>query len=490
MLMQKGEIPIFQKIAKRFLFLKSMRFQVLAALIFVGIIPVVIFSRMLLTTYRNQAINQHLAEQSQQLTVISNLVDQAGFLLGGDNQDFTAFHAEIDQIAEIYDGRIIIVDKNCRIVKDTFDGLEEGMYLVSKEVIGGFSGKESNYQDRTNEYMEVTAPITASSSKEVMGVVVFNSSIKTIYVLYERIHTTVTISYLVFSIIILLVAILYSKILVKPFGLMTESINSMTEGYMEDNLSVKGYTEVEQIADSFNHLLARLKKLETSRQEFVSNVSHELKTPITSIKVLSDSLIGQENVPIELYQEFMMDINEELERENKIINDLLSLVKMDRTASQLNIENININDLVESILKRLRPIASKRNIELVYESFRPVMAEVDEVKISLAITNLIENAIKYNQDDGWVRVSLNADHKFFYLKVADSGVGIPEDEQDSIFERFYRVDKARSRDTGGTGLGLAITRSSILLHRGAIKLHSKEQEGTTFTMRIPLSYIA
>ena len=111
------------------------------------------------------------------------------------------------------------------------------------------------------------------------------------------------------------------------------------------------------------------------------------------------------------------------------------------------------------------------------------------MKFSLAFSNLVENAIKYNVDNGWIRVSLNADHKFFYVKIADSGVGIPEDCQDQIFERFYRVDKARSRETGGTGLGLSITRNAILMHKGAIKLYSKEGEGTTFTIRIPLNYV-
>ena len=103
------------------------------------------------------------------------------------------------------------------------------------------------------------------------------------------------------------------------------------------------------------------------------------------------------------------------------------------------------------------------------------MADVDEVKLSMALNNLIENAIKYNYDDGWVKVTLNADHKFFYVTVQDSGVGIPEDSLDSVFERFFRVDKARSRATGGTGLGLAITRSVILLHRGSIKVYSKKK---------------
>ena len=154
------------------------------------------------------------------------------------------------------------------------------------------------------------------------------------------------------------------------------------------------------------------------------------------------------------------------------------------------ISNINVDDLLEKLLKRLRPIAATRNIEVIYESYRPVMADIDEVKMSIALNNLIENAVKYNYDDGWVRVTLNADHKFFYVKIEDSGVGIPDEFQDKVFERFYRVDKARSRETGGIGLGLALTRNVVLLHRGSIKLYSKEKEGTTFTVRIPLNYVA
>jgi len=188
----------------------------------------------------------------------------------------------------------------------------------------------------------------------------------------------------------------------------------------------------------------------------------------------------------------MGDITNEIERETQIINDLLSLVKMDKTGATLNITTVNVNDLLEQIMKRLQPIADKQKVQLVLESFRPVSAELDEVKITLAITNLIENGIKYNKDDGegWVHVSLNADHQYFYLKVEDSGMGIPEDAIEHIYERFYRVDKSHSREIGGTGLGLAITRNSILMHKGVIKVHSELGEGTTFDVRIPLSYIA
>lgn len=231
-----------------------------------------------------------------------------------------------------------------------------------------------------------------------------------------------------------------------------------------------------------------MKLQEDSRQEFVSNVSHELKTPITSMKVLADSLLAQDEVPAELYKEFMGDIAEEIDRENKIITDLLSLVKMDRKSSDVNIQETNINQLIELILKRLRPIAAKRGIDLVLESFKPVFAEVDETKLTLRFPILWKTESNITQR--WLgAVSLNVDNKYFYVKVEDSGIGIRRSHQEHIFERFYRVDKSHSREIGGTGLGLAITRSAVLMHHGAIKVYSKEGEGSTFTVRIPLKYV-
>jgi signal transduction histidine kinase len=233
-----------------------------------------------------------------------------------------------------------------------------------------------------------------------------------------------------------------------------------------------------------------MKLLDDSRQEFVSNVSHELKTPLTSVKVLAESITSMgDGVPVEMYQEFMTDIVSEIDRETKIVNDLLSLVKMDKTDATMDVSPVNLNELIEIIMRRLKPIAEKQQIELVMESFRPVTVEMDEVKFSLALSNLIENGIKYNEPGGYVHVSLNADHKYCYIRVEDSGLGIPEDSLDHIFERFYRADKSHSREIGGTGLGLAITQNAIRMHHGEIKVASTLGEGTTFDVRVPLSYI-
>ena len=158
----------------------------------------------------------------------------------------------------------------------------------------------------------------------------------------------------------------------------------------------------------------------------------------------------------------MGDIIDEVDRETKLINDLLTLVKTDKRNSELNLEEHSIGELIEIIIKRVSPIAEARGIEIQYNAYKDVIAEVDEVKLLLVISNIITNAIKYNVDNGWVRITLNADAKFFYIKVADSGIGIPDDAKDKVFDRFYRVDKARSRDTGGTGLGLAIAKYHIL----------------------------
>lgn len=463
-----------------------MKAQLLAVLILVGSIPMIIFAMVITSTYSEQAHSQRISELKYHGNMIANLLVSTGYFSSPNSKEV---NSEIDQLAEIYDGRIVVVDSGLHIVKDTY-GLEEGKTIISEEVIKCFRGTNSTYIDSDQQFVEITLPISHLETKEVIGVIVMSFSTKSIIDITSTVESKAGVLCFAIVIAVIMLAILYSFYITKPFEKFTSSIDRLTEGYLDEKLTVSGFTEMKNISESFNHMIVRMQKLEKSRQEFVSNVSHELKTPITSIKVLADSLVMQEDAPIEMYREFMVDITDEIERENKIINDLLSLVKLDKTASDMNIASININELLEQLMKRLRPIAAKRNIEVVLESYRPVIAEVDEVKLSLAISNLIENAIKYNVDEGWVRVSLNADHKFFYIKVSDSGVGIPEDAQDFIFERFYRVDKARSRETGGTGLGLSITRNAILMHRGAIKVYSKVNEGTTFTVRIPLSYIA
>lgn len=391
-------------------------------------------------------------------------------------------------LTNIYGGRILIIDQDFRVIKDTYD-MDRGKTIISQEVIQSFQGKETSQYDRKNNYLEMTVRIQNTETKETLGVMLVSISTDEIRANMKILETKGMTILSIIALLVLVFGYLLAGILMKPFQKVTRSIEDITDGYLDESISVPDYLETELITDAFNKMLTRVRTLDDSRQEFVSNVSHELKTPLASMKVLADSLNGQEGVPVELYQEFMQDITSEIDRENQIITDLLSLVKMDKKVADLNITQVNINELLEQLLKRLHPIAAQKNVELILDSFRPVNAEVDATKLSLALSNLIENGIKYNNENGWVRVSLNADHKYFYVTVADSGIGIPEESIAHIFERFYRVDKSHSREIGGTGLGLAIARSAIVMHRGAIRVYSKENEGTTFSVRIPLNYV-
>ena len=467
-------------------FFKSLRFRIMVLLVIIGIVPCLIIEKVIVNSYESRAVELKKINVKNQCDILGKQLMKEGYL---EYQQSEVIDGELSILSTVYNGRILIINRSGRIIKDTYD-IDEGKYMLSEEVIQCFEGVDTSYYDDSNDYIEQTVSLKYDKSKQIEGVMLVSTSTGEIRDSIEILEHRGNLLMLAISILVLVLGYLLSKSLVKPFARVSKAIEELTDGYLNEEISVLDYSETQMLSSVFNKMLKRMKVLDDSRQEFVANVSHELKTPMTSIKVLADSLVGQENVPVELYQEFMQDIAVEIDRENKIITDLLALVKMDKKASDLNIEKVNINELMESILKRLKPIADKKKVELVLETYRPIVAEVDEVKLSLALSNLVENGIKYNVEDGWVHVTLNADHKYFYVTVADSGVGIPKDSIDKIFERFYRVDKSHSREIGGTGLGLAITRNAIAMHRGAVKVKSEEQKGTTFSVRIPLNYIA
>ncbi|MBP3735998.1 MAG: ATP-binding protein [Lachnospiraceae bacterium] len=296
---------------------------------------------------------------------------------------------------------------------------------------------------------------------------------------------------LILALILILVAtaaVLLARILVRPIERLSSAMEDVREGYTSALSSHSVYRETDGIEKAFTSMFARMRVQEELRQEFISNVSHELKTPMTSMKVLADSLITQGEAAPEVYREFLADIGQEIDRENAIIADLTSLSNLDRKGVQMNISEVDMNALLETILKRVQPLAMKRDIALTLYSERPVTAHVDEVKITMALTNLVENAIKYNREHGSVAVRLNADHRSMTITIADTGIGIPEEALDRIFERFYRVDKSRAREVGGTGLGLSLARSVITLHRGTVSVVSEVGEGSEFTVMLPLKY--
>lgn len=467
-------------------FFKSLRFRIMLLLVIIGILPCLLIKNVIVNTYEKRAVTLRTVNVKNQCDILGNQLMKENYLK---KKYSPVIDGELSMLSAVYNGRFLIINRNGKIVKDSYD-IDGGKYVLSEEVIKCFEGEDTSYYDQKNAYIEQTIPLKDTLTGNIEGVMLVSTSTGEISDSIDMLQRQGNFLLVGIVVMVLVLGFVLSKSLVKPFSRVSKAIEELTDGYLDEEISVTDYTETEMISTVFNKMLKRMKTLDDSRKEFVANVSHELKTPMTSIKVLADSLVGQENLPVELYQEFMQDITVEIDRENQIITDLLALVKMDKKASDLNIQKVNINELLESILKRLKPIAEKKNVELVLESLRPVVAEIDEVKLSLALSNLIENGIKYNVEDGWVHVKLNADHKYFYISIADSGIGIPEESIDRVFERFYRVDKSHSREIGGTGLGLAITRSAIAMHRGAIKVKSEEHKGTTFSVRIPLNFIA
>lgn len=464
----------------------SMRFMLIIIITAIGLIPVNALEYSISKMYKNNLIDNKIMNVSNQLTQVARKLGQEK---NGFTQGIVNYGGELELISEMYGGRILLVNSQMYIVSDTYV-FDKNKTILSADIIAALKGNGSVSYTVGEDYIEIRVPVKDNTSELITGVVVMILSTEDVLTVVDNVQVHEYTFRIIILVAVLLCAVALSKLIMYPLDKMNNSLKEAAEGLAEEKLKAVGYTETELMAEYFNKMIDKMRKLDESRQEFVSNVSHELKTPITSIKVLAESLNSQEDVPNELYKEFMGDIVVEIDRENKIINDLLSLVKMDKTTAILNITTVNINELLEATLKRLRPIAKKKNIELVLESFRPVAAEIDEVKMTLAISNLVENAIKYNNKDGWVRVSLNADHSYFYIKIEDNGIGIPQESQEFVFDRFYRVDKARSRESGGTGLGLSIVKNSILMHKGTIKLYSKEGEGTTFTIRIPLSYVS
>lgn len=472
----------------------SIKVPLILFCIFICMVPLVIQGRVLASSSRQAQIERRIIDVQNQCQIVSNKMSRNGYLANS-MVDNAGTDAELSTLADIFNGRILIVNSGFKIIKDTF-ALSEGKICIANEIIQSFQGENTSKYDTQKHHFVLAIPIAENDqsadltvSGKTAGVMVVTASTESMYALEEGLIEKASLYQLMMFVLVLILVFLVTGIITRPFDTITLFLNRVAEGNLDEDISEESYRETKRISKAVNRTLQTLKKVEQSRQEFVSNVSHELKTPITSIRVLADSLMGMEDAPKELYQEFMSDISDEIDRESKIIDDLLTLVKMDKASSEINVAQGNINGVIEMILKRLRPIARRRNIELIFESMRDVTADIDEVKFSLAVNNLVENAIKYNKEDGWVRVTLDADHKFFYIKVADSGIGIPEEFKDRVFERFYRVDKARSRETGGTGLGLAITKNVILMHHGGIRVESAEGVGTTFMVRIPLIYI-
>lgn len=481
--LQNGELVIILTEEKKKIPFLSLRWILLLAYVVAGIVPLLLLASTMLHSVQDYFVEERKKELLSQANVISGQVTSLDFLFSDENKvDVEEYILETSQSGNY---RILVLNDSGVVVYDT--GYEDvGKTLLLPEVMQALQDKDiAKEQDNGTVY---AAASIMGHGNQITGVVLIADAMTEVH------HTVGDIgkeSYLLLATVVILVFVIMfvvSKVFTEPVKSLIGVIQKMSEGHFEQRVKIndKVHNEIVDLAIACNQMADQLEKVESSRQQFVSNVSHELKTPLSSVKVLSESILLQEDVPKEMYVEFLHDINSEVDRMTAIINDLLTLVKLDQKEIPLNFKEINLNEWLADIIKRLQPLADAKQVTLKCDNLKEIHADADEMKLSLAISNLVDNAIKYTPAEGMVKVTLDADHQHAFITVADTGIGIPEDEVNRIFERFYRVDKTRDRETGGTGLGLSITHSTVMMHKGSIKVNSKEEEGTTILVRIPL----
>lgn len=461
----------------------SLRWILLAAYALAGIIPLLLLASTMLHSVQDYFIEERKKELLSQANVISGQLTSSGFLFNEENRgDMEEIILETSQ-NEGY--RVLVLDSACVVVYDT--GYEDiGKTYLLPEVVQAMGDKDTA-KEQENGAVYAAASVMGLSNQR-SGVVLIVDGMQDVQDIVGDIGREAYLLLACIVALLFIIMVVVSKVFTEPVKNLIGIIKEMSEGHFERRAKVEQrmHTELVDLALACNQMADQLEKVESTRQQFVSNVSHELKTPLSSVKVLSESILLMEEVPKEMYVEFLHDINSEVDRMTAIINDLLTLVKLDQKEIPLNFKEIDLNQLLAGINKRLQPLADAKGVSLEADYLKEITADADEMKLSLAISNLVDNAIKYTPEGGTVKVTLDADHQNVFITVADTGIGIPEQEVNRIFERFYRVDKTRDRETGGTGLGLSITHATIMMHKGSIKVNSKEEEGTTILVRIPL----
>ena len=320
-------------------------------------------------SYGKKALEEKAAYVERQCGILSNqlvLNGMSSYNMTNPSDDKGSNLYELEQLANDIGGRILIIDDHFEILADTYHK-NYGQYYVTDELIAAFEGEDVDYSF-VGDNIQVISGVYNQDTGDMEAAVLAIASLSDVDDMINYLYTQRATLMGLFLLITLIVIILLVMFMRRSFRNMQDELDIIAEGHQEENMSETGFQEFHRMAVSFNRIINRYKELENSRQEFVSNVSHELKTPITSMKILADSLLTQENVPAEIYADFMNDIVHEIDRENQIINDLLTLVKMDKTRADLNIAPTNINELLEVLLKRISPIAEKRNITIRLET--------------------------------------------------------------------------------------------------------------------------
>lgn len=449
-----------------------------------GYVVLILFLLMLMNTYpvnmsRNLAFTSKKNSMQNQAAVVASSLSELGTLT---TEEVPKVMGKLEDMNLT---RIIITDPNAKILFDTA-GTEEsvGKYALFSEITRALDGKDVFYSEfRDHAFMSREAMPIRYSGTTIGAVYLYDYDTDQAVLISNIQNNVLKVSYVICAFSIIL-AIVFSWILTKQINGLLSAIRIVREGNYDHKINVKGKDELAQLGNELNIMAERLKSTDEMRRRFVSDASHELKTPLAAIKLLSDSIV-QNEMDTGTIRDFVTDIGREADRLVKITEDLLSISRLEGK-KMVSPYGVDMKAVVMKALSMLRLLAEDSSITLNYELDDDCLVLATEDDLHQIVFNLIENAIKYNEAGGSVRVRLAKTGEFVLFITEDTGVGIPKEDMPFIFDRFYRVDKARSREAGGSGLGLSIVKDTVSHHSGTVEVSSREEGGSRFIVRFPL----
>ena len=439
---------------------------------------------VLLNTYP-LLMSQNLMFRSQQTALQNQAVLVTNSLTTADQLTPEGVEAAIAPLDDLEVERILVTDEAGLVLYDTAAESIAGKFALTGEVVAALGGNDhfvSEYEDGVFS-SRASAPVLNRNT--VIGAVCLYEWDSSQGMLLEELQQNLHIISLVVIGAVLGLFLIFSRMFSRRVSTLLAGMHRVREGEYAHRVTLEGQDELTQLADQFNQLTGRLETTEAERRRFVSDASHELKTPLASIRLLTDSILQDENIDRETTREFVGDIGEAADRLIHISQELLELNRLDEGRA-VRQEAVDLNPQVEKTCRMLSPLAEESRVTLETRLGEDCVVRCSPEGVNQILQNLMENAIKYNVPDGRVTVTTQRERDAVRLEVTDTGVGIPEADRNRIFERFYRVDKARSRAAGGTGLGLSIVRDTVGLYGGTIAVAPNEPGGTTFTVRLPL----
>ena len=379
--------------------------------------------------------------------------------------------------------RVIVTDSAGLILYDT-SRLDPaaGRYALLSEVRLALSGEVVCHSVYDGRAFMTTEAMPIRNAGATVGAVYLYEYDSAQAALIDEIQTNLRNVSLVLGAAAIVLMFIFSRELTKRITELVKATKIVSEGDYNYRIQIKGHDELSDLGEEFNAFTQRLKDTEELRRRFVSDASHELKTPLASIRLLSDSIVNAENMDESTMLEFVTDIGNEAERLQRTTEKLLSLTKMD-SGIAVTRTKLDLKRVAEKTLHLLSPLAEDRQVTIETQLEQGLFIYGNEDLVYRIIFNLAENGIKYNMPGGTVTIRLYGEESYVFLVVEDRGIGIPEDDLPNIFSRFYRVDKARSREAGGAGLGLSIVYDAVLLHGGTVTASRREGGGSRFTVR-------